>query len=197
MASTETKAPAPAGARSMPESETIMETINDTTPTDNATDNAGDMFADYSREALISMLTRSTERIESMRVQVASLSAQVEGSDPRLTEFWAQAKRVADNAGFCTEFDRIAQALGGPVRQLDWSGEVDVTFTLTVSVPVGGTATPEEVENHTMDYDVDSYNVLEAIKSVVENMTWRELESEGYETQDHSLEVTDTEPHED
>lgn len=189
MASTETKAPAPRRRAVDAGLDSTMETINDTTPTDTHT-SAGDLFSDYSREAIIEMLTRAQARI-------ATLSAQVEGSDPRLETFWADAKRIADHAGFCTEFDRIAQALGGPVRQLDWSGVVEVEITLTVAVPVGGTASPEEVENHTMDYEADTYNIIEALQEKVREMTWRELESEGYEVREHTLEVTDTEPHDD
>jgi hypothetical protein len=179
MARIETKAPAPAGARVLPESETIMETETNT-------------YATNTREELESALTRATERIGTLEDENRTLRfSQIEGSDTRLSDFWEKARRIAEHAGFCTEYDKIAIALGGPARQLDWSGVVNVSVTVTVPVPVGGTATPEEVENHTMEYEVDDWNVLDALRDAVGNMSQYDLDSE---EDRYSLEVTDTEP---
>ena len=194
MARIETKAPAPAGARLAPESETIMETETHTTPAFDATafDSAPErgMFDEYSRDALEHMLKNRQERVVALEDENRALRfSQIDGDDARLTDFWEKARRIAEHAGFCTEYDKIAVALGGPARMLDWSGTVDVTVTITVPVRVGGTATPDEVENHTMDYEVDEWDVHEALKDRMETLTRYDLD---HETDTYSLEVTET-----
>jgi hypothetical protein len=179
MARIETKAPAPAGARVLPESETIMET--ETNP-----------YATNTREELESALTRATERIGTLEDENRTLRfSQIEGDDSRLSDFWEKARRIAQHAGFCAEYDKMAVALGGPARMLDWSGVVSVAVTVTVPVPVGGTATPEEIENHTMEYGVDDFEVWDAVESAIENMTRHDMDDHTVDT--YSLEVTDTE----
>ena len=149
-------------------------------------------YATNTREELESALTRATERIGTLEDECRDLRySQIEGDDHRLTDFWEKARRIAEHAGFCTEYDKIATALGGPARRLDWSGVVNVTVTVTVPVPVGGTATPEEVENHTMDYEVDEWYVLDALREMVPNMSQYDLD---HEEDRYSLEVTETEP---
>jgi hypothetical protein len=65
--------------------------------------------------------------------QVSRLSnEQINGSDPRLADFWAEAQELADKAGHCQVFDDIAEALGGPSREKDYTVEV----TMMVSVPI-------------------------------------------------------------
>ena len=150
-------------------------------------------YATNTREELESALTRATERIGTLEDECRNLRySQIEGSDTRLTDFWEKARRIAEHAGFCTEYDKIAIALGGPARMLDWSGVVNVTVTVTVPVPVGGTATPEEIENHAMDYSVDDYDVFDSFVSAVENMTRHDIDDHNMDN--YSLEVTDTEP---
>lgn len=202
MTATETKAPAPAGARSMPESENTMETETNTNTTapafdasafDSAPANTPNPYATNTREELESALTRATERIGTLEDECRVLRySQIEGSDSRLSDFWDKARRIAEHAGFCTEYDKIAMALGGPARMLDWSGVVNVQVTVTVPVPVGGTATPEEVENHTMDYSVDEYEVWDALTDAMDSMTRHDINDHEMDT--YSLEVTDTQP---
>jgi hypothetical protein len=166
--------------------EDAMETETETTETATG-------YALHSRSELEAALTRATERIGTLEDEARKLRFdQIEGSDSRLTEFWEKARRIAETAGFCTEYDRIAMALGGPARMLDWSGVVNVAVTVTVPVPVGGTATPEEVENHTMDYSVDDYDVWEAVEGAISNMTRHDITDHEMDT--YSLEVTDTMP---
>jgi hypothetical protein len=188
MATTETKTPGDTRRAVVAGLGNIMET--ETTTTETTTTESG--FESYSRQAVESLLVTKTERVAELVAENDRLRfSQIEGGDHRLTDFWEKARRIAENAGFCTEYDKIAVALGGPARMLDWSGLVNVTVTMTVTVPVGGTATPEEVENHTMDYEADSWNVLDALKQAVNDASEYDLD---YETDTYSLEVTDTEP---
>ena len=197
MATTETKTPGHTRRAVVAGLDSIMETeTNTTAPAFDASafeSAPANPYATNTREELESALTRATERITALEDEARGLRySQIDGDDSRLTDFWEKARRVAEHAGFCTEFDRIAMALGGPARMLDWSGVVNVAVTVTVPVPVGGTATPEEVENHTMDYSVDDYDVFDAFVSAVENMTRHDMDS--HEMDSYSLEVTETEP---
>lgn len=70
----------------------------------------------------------NTARAEVVRLQ----TEQIDGSDPRLTDFWAKAQRLADDANHCEVFDNIAEALGGPRRTREYS--VNVTGYVTVPV---------------------------------------------------------------
>jgi hypothetical protein len=95
-----------------------------------------------------------------------------EGDDPRLAEFWDKAQRYAESAGFCSEFDRIAEALGGPGRRVSWSGYQQFAVTLTVAVPIAGECTATEWENGTMDVDTpDDYEVADALLAHIDEMT--------------------------
>lgn len=86
-----------------------------------------------------------------LRTQVAQLRSaldstnydQIKGSDHRLQEFWAEAQRLADEAGHCEVFDNLAEALGGPRRNR--SGHVHVTATVSWLVQV------DDVEDYSGD----------------------------------------------
>lgn len=177
MATIETKAPGDTRSATVAEGK-IMETENN--------------YSHHSREELESALTRATERLETLEDENRILRfAQLSGGDSRLTDFWDKAHELANEVGFCTEYDKLAEALGGPARMLEWSGAVGVTVTLSFLVAVGGTATPNEVENHTMDYEADDYDIFEALKEHIENMSRWELD---HDVDASSLEVTHTEP---
>lgn len=78
-------------------------------------------------------LTEAREELTRLRTE------QIDGSDPRLADFWAKAQELADNANHCEIFDEIAEALGGPSRVKEY--EVVVSFQVTV--PVTYTVTVE------------------------------------------------------
>lgn len=59
-------------------------------------------------------------------------SEQIDGSDPRLADFWKKAQDLATEAGHCEIFDQIAEALGGPRRTREYL--VNVTGYVTVPV---------------------------------------------------------------
>ena len=67
---------------------------------------------------------------------------QIDGSDNRLTDFWAKAQELADKAGHCRVFDEMAEALGGPGRERDYT----VTFTYTGTFTVSARSEDEAVE---------------------------------------------------
>jgi len=185
MATTETKAPGDTRRAVVAGLDSTMETETNTTETTTG-------YALHSRSELEAALTRATERIGTLEDENRTLRfSPIDGDDVRLSDFWEKARRIAEHAGFCAEYDKIAVALGGPARMLDWSGVVNVAVTVTVPVPVGGTATPEEIENHTMDYSVDDYEVWDAVENAIGDMTRHDMDDHSMDI--YSLEVTDTE----
>jgi len=206
MAKIETKAPAHRRRATFAGLDNTMDNETNTTPALDPTAfglvdptafdlepaNTANPYATNTREELESALTRATERIGTLEDENRTLRfSQIDGDDSRLTDFWEKARRIAQHAGFCTEYDKIAMALGGPARMLDWSGVVNVAVTVTVPVPVGGTGTPEEIENHTMEYNVDDYDVWDAVESAIGGMTRHDIDDHTVDI--YSLEVTDTE----
>ena len=172
----------------MPETDNTMDdnTTTETTETANP-------YGNLTREELEGALSRATERMTILSERVTALrDEQLEGGDARLTEFWSKAERVASHAGFCSEYDRMADALGGPARMLEWEGATSVTLSLTFTVPVGGVATPAEIDEHTMSYDMDDDTVLEHAKEYLSDArSW--YVSNDWTTDDSDLEVHRTE----
>lgn len=93
---------------------------------------------------------------------------QIKGDDHRLTEFWAEAQRLADEAGHCQVFDNLAEALGGPRRIT--SGVVCVQVTLHLDVRV------EDISDYDLDedslrdhlYEADLYDIAVSDYTVTE-----------------------------
>jgi len=82
-----------------------------------------------------SELATRVETIASLRTEVDNLRyAQVKGDDPRLSDFWAQAQELANNANHCDVFDQIAEALGGPRRTREYTVTVSVSGYITIEV---------------------------------------------------------------
>jgi hypothetical protein len=49
---------------------------------------------------------------------------QISADDYRLTDFWEEAHRVADEAGHCEVYDQLVERLGGPTRTIEVVVEV-------------------------------------------------------------------------
>jgi len=86
-------------------------------------------------------------------------------SDPRVAHIWRKASRMATSAGFCTEYDKIADALGLPDIEFDYSGYVSVRVSAYVSVPVSGTATRREIADGEVDWSIDNSDILSEMDS--------------------------------
>jgi hypothetical protein len=87
-------------------------------------------------------------------------SLDIDPKDPRVAHIWRKAARIATGAGFCTEYDRIADALGLPEVEFDYSGYVSVRVTAYVSVPVSGTATRQEIADGEVDWSIDNDDIV-------------------------------------
>lgn len=111
--------------------------------------------------AIIEQARRNAEaQVEGMRNELYRLRVeQIKGDDYRLTDFWAEAQRLADEAGHCQVFDDLAEALGGLRRTR--SGHLHVTRVVTYTVDV------EDTEDYSED-DLDFDNA--------ENVEWGDAE---------------------
>lgn len=77
----------------------------------------------------------------------------VDGDDPQLVEFWANAGRIATEQNFCTEYDRMAEELGGPRRSRP--GHVHVNVEIEIKIDV------DDIE----DYEITREEVIEQIEN--------------------------------
>ncbi len=109
---------------------------------------------------------RALERAKNAEAEKDRAWASVNGSpdidakDPRVAHIWRKAARIATGAGFCTEYDRIADALGIPEVEFDYSGYVSVRVSAYVSVPVSGTATRQEIADGDVDWSIDNDDIV-------------------------------------
>ena len=127
-------------------------------------------------------VNNATERLRHQLLEANSRvewleNADIEPNDPRVQPTWRKARRIADNAGFCEEFDKIAEGLGIPQREYEWHAMREHSVTLRVPLPVSGIATAQEVRNG--DYEEadlpDDYDTADALKDFVERHDARDL----------------------
>jgi hypothetical protein len=104
--------------------------------------------------------TNNAQRVELDRLRFADMEA----DDPRLAHLWEKAYRYASSAGFCAEFERIADALGIPQQEIAWTGTAYIDVTVSVPVPVSGMANRAYINDGDVEVeDVDKYAIAEAL----------------------------------
>ena len=114
---------------------------------------------------------RALEQVREAEASAERAWASVNGSpdidpkDPRVAHIWRKASRIATGAGFCTEYDRIADALGLPEVEFDYSGYVAVRVSAYVNVPVSGTATRREIADGEVDWNIDTDDIVSELNS--------------------------------
>jgi multidrug efflux pump subunit AcrA (membrane-fusion protein) len=81
-------------------------------------------------------------------------------ADPRVAHIWRKASRLASANQFCSEYDKIAEALGLPEIEFDYSGTVSVRVSGYVNVPVSGRATRQEIADHEIEPDISTDDIL-------------------------------------
>ncbi len=79
-------------------------------------------------EAQVAELRATVERLTS---QLADARAPItDVNDERLAPMWERAASVAEDEGFCPEYERLANGLGIPGRERTYRGIVTVTFNV-------------------------------------------------------------------
>lgn len=83
--------------------------------------------------------------------------------DPRFSEVWERATKLATDKGLCEEFDTIAQQFDIPTDfVVEYEGTVSVSFSGIATVPVSGRATRAEIRDGDIAYgNIDTSDVLE------------------------------------
>jgi hypothetical protein len=102
-------------------------------------------------------------------------------SDPRVAHIWRKASRLATSNGYCTEYDKLAEALGLPEVEFDYSGYVSVRVSAYVSVPVSGTATRRDIADGDVEWSIDNSDILNEMDS--DSIEW-EVDEVEIEAQD-------------
>ena len=99
------------------------------------------------------------DTIRTLKTEVDTLRfSQIDGSDSRLTDFWARAQELAERANHCEIFDEIAEALGGPRRTREYSVTISAYATVPVTVTIAVEARDtEEAEEYAMN-EISGYS---------------------------------------
>ena len=101
--------------------------------------------------------------IAELRARIDTLrNEQIMGDDHRLTDFWEKAQELADNAGHCSVYDEIAEALGGPARERDYDVTVTYSATYTVSARDPKSAIDFATEMIEDAYTIGDLNVIDS-----------------------------------
>ena len=87
--------------------------------------------------------------------------------DPRFSEVWQNATRLAQEKDLCGEYDAIAREFDIPTdHQFEYEGYVTVRYSGYATIPVGGTATRAEIQDGDVAYgNIDGSDILEHIDS--------------------------------
>lgn len=130
-------------------------------------------------ERTLTLLASAEEELVRLRAKLSDLrSPIVDGSDERLGEFWEKAGEAANEAGFCPEYDRIAELLGGPGRTITYDVELRVTHTSTVTVTVPrGT----DLDRYVLRANVDLDDIVNGEQSDID---WDDVEVTDYSEAD-------------
>lgn len=124
------------------------------------------------------LLAAAEQREEALRAELAAVSAQLteardgqirDGSDHRLEHFWDKVERVATAAGFCDEYDRIAEAMGGPRREREFQTQITISLDVTISDYVDARDEDSAIDHAEGSIDIDT--IVDAIRSQVPDWT--------------------------
>ena len=104
--------------------------------------------------------------------------ASVEGTgrisvdDPRIAWIWRKSARLATRFQFCGEYDKIAQAMGAPEVMVEWTGYAEVQISHTVTVPIGGTSSRQEMADGNQEHDISVEDIIEALQDLEDIDSW-------------------------
>lgn len=145
--------------------------MTDITTTPEATEVAEIVLTDNRRVA-VGEIARAEQAASAAQARVVELENEVrrlrteqilDGGDPRLVAFWDKAGRIADYAGFCEEYDRLADELNGVPREREWDITLDVTISLRVYLT--RSARTSEDAASSAEEALDTEEVIEALRA--------------------------------
>jgi hypothetical protein len=116
---------------------------------------------------------RVTERynahLSDLRSRIASLeNERIDVNDPRIAHHWRKASRIASNAGFCSEYERVAESIGLEPVEHRFSGTATLAVTVHVPIDVVGNAYRSDITNGEIDADnIDTVIDREAVANVL------------------------------
>ncbi|WP_299091692.1 hypothetical protein [uncultured Microbacterium sp.] len=133
-----------------------------------------DLVAAEARAADLALTVERQQReIDRLRLPIT------DAADDRLAAIWEKGEQIANDEGFCSEYDRLVEAIGGTPRERDFRVTLSVTLTQRVTVSVTA-RTSDEAE----DLATEAYTVEDVIES---------LRSDNYVADSIDAEVTDWE----
>jgi hypothetical protein len=93
-------------------------------------------------------------------------------ADPRFSEVWERATRLAQEYDLCSEYDGIAREFDIPTdHQFEYEGYISVRFSGYASIPVNGTATRAEIQDGDVAWgQIDTDDILENVDRY--NVDW-------------------------
>jgi hypothetical protein len=137
---------------------------------------------------------RLTERysahLTELRDRIASLEGgRIDVNDPRIAHHWRKASRIASGAGFCSEYERVAESIGLEPVEHRFSGTATLAVTVHVPIDVVGNAYRSDITNGEIDTaNIDTTIDREAVaNALIEHMANSDVNSVLWSVDDYSI----------
>jgi hypothetical protein len=107
---------------------------------------------------------QQAEMIKNLERRIETLSADItDGADSRLIPFWEQAGENATEAGFCPEYDRMAEMMNGVRRTKTYRVRVarTVTYTEYVTIEVSIPSDPNGTSSRELMRAINEQGLLD------------------------------------
>lgn len=123
------------------------------------------VVTDRRRLELVETIDAQRAEIERLRADLsrAEYGQITDGGDSRLSTFWEKAMEIATDRDFCEQYDMIAEEMGGPRREKEFTVSLEVSATVTVYV--NATGQDEEAAARSARDNLETYEVRDAVNA--------------------------------
>lgn len=123
------------------------------------------VVTDRRRLELVETIDAQRAEIEQLRADLrrAEYGQITDGGDSRLTAFWEAAMEIATAKSFCEQYDIIAEEMGGPRRDREFTVSLEVSATVTVYV--NATGHDEEAAAQSARENLETYEIRDAVNA--------------------------------
>ncbi|MGG1910454.1 hypothetical protein AB1285_26890 [Microbacterium sp. NRRL B-14842] len=117
-----------------------------------------DLVAAQAQAADLALTVERQQReIDRLRLPIT------DAADDRLAAIWEKGEQIANDEGFCSEYDRLVEAIGGTPRERDF--RVTLSVTLTQRVPSRSPPARRTKRKTSRSRRTPSKTVIESLRS--------------------------------
>jgi hypothetical protein len=133
---------------------------------------------------------RYSAHLSDLRSRIASLeNERIDVNDARIAHHWRKASRIASNAGFCSEYERVAESIGLEPVEHRFTATATLAVMVHVPIDVVGNAHRSDITSGEIDADnIDTTIDREAVATVlIEHLANSDVNSVLWSVDDYSI----------